>query len=484
MVDDNRKLTSNIGFIHAMYQLMKGAAVQACSEKGFHHDPEDITILGGAAYNLHASRLQIDSMPTSDIDMTWWPPQMDTVIQSEELTTLSDLVVGSIPKNSTEWNELVGSILGIKVSNIEFKLENVRFPLESKLNKRSNRPPDVIMNRAIELSMIMNGNQHFENICSLVIRNALNSQEYTLNHRIVGMDERGMMYDPTYCNQQNTAMIGSSRVPQIYSFTFQQLFSYKNLLLTSKIDKANIQLQRVINLYLRTQGSEIISQLIFVYRIILAKRSSAIESFIQIVGPIGLWDRMQQQIYQQQMMQQQMQQQIQQQMQQQMMQQQMMQQQMYQQQMMQQQMQSRKARQSQPRQQPPPPPMNVSGKVLTIEQAKAELIKIIDGNKPICGAFKRSMQAIKNNVYSNYTDNIKNSTKYEDSVFKSLIPKYKKTAEEIENDPSVIEEFKAFKAVNRQLMAVFNSITLGGLRKKRTIKRKKNKSKTKKRSTR
>ena len=91
------------------------------------------------------------------------------------------------------------------------------------------------------------------------------------------------------------------------------------------------------------------------------------------------------------------------------------------------------------------------------------------------------MQAIKNTIYSNYTDNIKNSTKYEDSVFTSFIPKYKEIAKQIENDQSVGEEFKA---VNLQIIAVFNSIKLGGYRKKRTIKRKKNKTKTKKRSTR
>ena len=57
---DNRKLTNDVGFIHGMYQMMKGAAEKACSENDFHHNPNDITILGGAAYNVHAIRLQID----------------------------------------------------------------------------------------------------------------------------------------------------------------------------------------------------------------------------------------------------------------------------------------------------------------------------------------------------------------------------------------------------------------------------------------
>jgi len=447
-------LTINIDFIHAMYQLMKGAAVHACSGNGFHHDPEDITTLGGAAYNIYANDLKIPLMPTSDIDMTWWP-RFDSVIPPKELTRLSSLVLQSIPKESTEWNVRIGSVLGVEVSKIEFELEDVRFPPNH---------PDVIMNRTIELSMIMNGNQQFKNICSLVIRNALNNQEYTTNHHVVGKKEFGMRYDPTYCDQQNTAIIGSSRVPQLIHFTSQQLFSYKNLLLTSKIDKANIQLQRIINIYLKVNSDVIVSQFIFVYNIILAQRPSAIESFMQIVGQTRLWNDMmrqhQQRLAQQHMMPPQQQQQPQ----------------PPQQQPPQQQQQPQPPQQQPPQQQP-----NISGKKLTIEEAKAKLKQIIDGNKPICAAFKKSMQAIKNNIYSNYTDNIRNSTKYEDSVFTSFISKYKEIGKQIEKDQSVGEEFKA---VNRQLMAVFDSNISGGSRKKRTIKRKKNKSKTKKRSTR
>jgi hypothetical protein len=461
-VDDNRKLTSDIGLIHAMYQLMRGAAVQACIGKHFYHHPDDITILGGAAYNIYADTLKIPLMPTSDIDMTWWP-RADTVIPPKELTMLSSLVLQSIPKEpSPEWNEAVGSTLGIKVSKIEFELEDKPFPP----NRR-----DVIMNSTIELSMIINGNLHFKNLCSLAIRNALNSQEFTTNHRVVGKNELGMTYDPTYCNLFNTAIVGSSRVPQLPNFISQQLFSYKNLLLTGKIEKANIQLQRVIHIYVKVKTDDIASRLLFTYRTILAERPSAIESFMKMIVPNGLWDHMQFVMHQ------------------------MMQQQMMQQQMMQQQIQSRQARQAQarqslpphqplPQQQPPqqqPPKPNVPVKMLTIKQAKEKLKQIIDLNKPVCGAFTRSMKAIKNTVYSHYIDNVKNSTNYEDSMFLSFIPKYKDIAKQIENDPSVSIEFKA---VNSQILAVFNSITLGGYRKKHTIKRKKNKSKTKKRSTR
>ena len=376
---------------------------------------------------------------------------------------LSSLVLQSIPKEpSPEWNEAVGSTLGIKVSKIEFELEDKPFPP----NRR-----DVIMNSTIELSMIINGNLHFKNLCSLAIRNALNSQEFTTNHRVVGKNELGMTYDPTYCNLFNTAIVGSSRVPQLPNFISQQLFSYKNLLLTGKIEKANIQLQRVIHIYVKVKTDDIASRLLFTYRTILAERPSAIESFMKMIVPNGLWDHMQFVMHQ------------------------MMQQQMMQQQMMQQQIQSRQARQAQarqslpphqplPQQQPPqqqPPKPNVSVKMLTIKQAKEELKQIIDRNKPVCGAFTRSMKAIKNTVYSHYIDNVKNSTNYEDSMFLSFIPKYKDIAKQIENDPSVSIEFKA---VNSQILAVFNSITLGGYRKKHTIKRKKNKSKTKKRSTR
>jgi hypothetical protein len=484
IVDDNRKLTSNIGFIHAMYQLMRGAAVQACSGKHFYHDPNDITILGGAAYNIYADTLKIPLMPTSDIDMTWWP-RTDIVIPPKELTILSSLVLQSIPKEpSPEWNAAVGSILGIEVSKIEFKLEDKPFPP----NRR-----DVIMNSTIELSMILNGNLHFKNLCSLAIRNALNSQEFTTNHRVVGKNELGMTYDPTYCNLFNTAIVGSSRVPQLANFISQQLFSYKNLFLTGKIEKANIQLQRVIHMYVKVKTDDIASQLLFTYRTILTQRPSAIQSFMEMIVPNGLWDHMQfiiHQMMQQHTIQQQvMQQQIQsrqerraharqaQPLHQPLPQQQLPQQQLPQQQLPQQQL----PQQQLPQQQLPQQQPNVSDEMLTIEEARVKLRQIIEQNRQICIAFKLAMKKLNNKEYANYTDNIKNSTKYTDDQFKSVIRIYKDTSTRIERDPSVQEDFKA---VNRQLMGVFNSIILGGYRKKRTIKRKKNKSKTKKRSTR
>jgi hypothetical protein len=396
-------------------------------------------------------------MPTSDIDMTWWP-RTDIVIPPKELTILSSLVLQSIPKEpSPEWNAAVGSILGIEVSKIEFKLEDKPFPP----NRR-----DVIMNSTIELSMILNGNLHFKNLCSLAIRNALNSQEFTTNHRVVGKNELGMTYDPTYCNLFNTAIVGSSRVPQLANFISQQLFSYKNLFLTGKIEKANIQLQRVIHMYVKVKTDDIASQLLFTYRTILTQRPSAIQSFMEMIVPNGLWDHMQFIIHQ------------------------MMQQHTIQQQVMQQQIQSRPQQQlpqqqlpqqQLPQQQLPQQQPNVSDEMLTIEEARVKLRQIIEQNRQICIAFKLAMKKLNNKEYANYTDNIKNSTKYTDDQFKSVIRIYKDTSTRIERDPSVQEDFKA---VNRQLMGVFNSIILGGYRKKHTIKRKKNKSKTKKRSTR
>lgn len=450
-VDDNRKLTSDIGLIHAMYQLMRVAAVKACRGKHFYHHPDDITILGGATYNIYADTLKIPLMPTSDIDMTWWP-RADTVIPPKELTMLSSLVLQSIPKEpSPEWNAAIGSILGIEVSKIEFKLEDKPFPP----NRR-----DVIMNSTIELSMIINGNLHFKNLCSLAIRNALNSQEFTTNHRVVGKNELGMTYDPTYCNLFNTAIVGSSRVPQLQNFISQQLFSYKNLLLTGKIEKANIQLQRVIHIYVKVKTNVIPSQLLFTYRTILAERPSAIESFMKMIVPNGLWDHMQFVMYQMMQPPQQSPQK------------------------------SKQSRQSKPSSQPPSMVPDVSPAEPTIKQFMEELQRIMNNSKQVCSQFKKDMKKINDDIhgkiFANHFDNINNSLKYSESDFVKRIPSHIEKSNDINDDPIVNEEVKK---LNRKLLTIFTSIqqqtqSQGGYRKKRTIKRKKNKSKTKKRSTR
>jgi len=500
IVDDNRKFTSNIVFIHAMYQVMKDAAVKACRGKHFFHNPDDITILGGATYNIYADMLKIPLMPTSDIDMTWWP-RTDTVIPPKELTALSSLVLQSIPKEpSLEWNAVVGSLLGMEVSKIEFELEDKPFPP----NRR-----DVIMNRTIELTIRINGTHYFKNICSLAIRNALNSQEFTMNHRVVGKNEMGMTYDPTYCNPLNTAIVGSSRVPQLGVFISQQLFSFKNLFLTGKIEKANIQLQRVIHIYIKVKTDDIASQFLSTYRTILTQRRSAQDSvedaIKKIVEPSGLWNHIQFIMYQM--------------MQQSMIQQQMMQQPMMQQPMMQQPKQSRKARQAHPphqqlpqmMQQPKqsiqvkpfsqPPSMvpdvapvepNRSNQKPTIQQLIEEIKGIMTNkdNKELFRKFKIAMKAIKDDqhgkIFANHFDNINNSLGYGESEFVKRIPSYIEKSNDIEADPIVNEPVKK---LNRELLAIFTSIQQqnplkGGSRKKRTIKRKKNKSKTHKRSTR
>ena len=455
---DNRKLTKDIGFIHAMYQMVKGAAKEACFGNKFCYYPDNITILGGAAYNFHASRLKIDLMETSDIDMTWWPqevvqkdPQMKDLILPKDITDLSNSLVESIPSESTEWNTLVGRLLEMTVSNIKYIVEDKRFPPESK-----SRRDDVIVNRTIEVSMIVNDTYQFKKICSVVIRNALNSQDYTLDHSVVEGIELKMENDPTYCDQSNTALIDSSRVPQFMHFIGQQLFSYKNLYFSAHIEKANMQLQRVINMYSRSPVDAIVYEIMKVYGIILKHRPSQafIQDFMKMTATSGLWNHMQR-LFQQ-----------------------MMQQQMYQQQMMQQQMMQPPIQYVAPEQ-----PSNVSVNVLTVKQAKDELRRIIDNNKLICTKFKGDMRNSKNKVYLNYTDNIKLSLNYNDSDFLLYLQKYKEIANGMNENPIVSQEFKG---VISQLMTVFNRTIppQGGSRKKRTIKRKKNKSKTKKRSTR
>lgn len=111
-------------------------------------------------------------------------------------------------------------------------------------------------------------------------------------------------------------------------------------------------------------------------------------------------------------------------------------------------------------------------------------------NKELFRKFKIAMKAIKDDqhgkIFANHFDNINNSLGYGESEFVKRIPSYIEKSNDIEADPIVNEPVKK---LNRELLAIFTSIQQqnplkGGSRKKRTIKRKKNKSKTHKRSTR
>ena len=186
--------------------------------------PQLLTCIGGAAYELYSQQLHTQSIPTHDCDMALWPYLNMNVPYdiTQQLEQISNGIKENIEKVykfhsvlHTQIKQAVGS------DEINFDIQMVRFPSFS--------PKRYIPIRNMNIKINIIGKKRI--MIELVVHNAINGQEYLINHTQVDQFHTAMIHDPMYCN--NFYKIGTTIVPNLSDFIKQQFFAFTNLFLAS-----------------------------------------------------------------------------------------------------------------------------------------------------------------------------------------------------------------------------------------------------------
>ena len=242
----NTDLASNPSFIRSMFVIVRASAKASplTFEEESAYNFEDITVVGGAAYNVF--RIKSKKMPemkTRDIDMVWWTPKkvnndvINSVVKKFRATLLHANRVKQVQDN------LKHIIKSLQKEPIHIEI-HVSEPV-------THLKGGFIVNSTLRLSIIIDG-IHIKNICEIVIHNGVSSQGYHLQnsqHNIMAAT-----VDPIYCNRNEdyTMLISTIRVPTVDRYIEQQLFAYTRLRsedpTAESIAKSNICLDRALHL--------------------------------------------------------------------------------------------------------------------------------------------------------------------------------------------------------------------------------------------
>jgi len=258
----NTELASNPSFIRSMFVIVRASAQTSTTfQEELTYNFEDITVVGGAAYNIFCKQLKkLPPMKTSDIDMVWWTPQkVQNDVINDTVKKFRDKLLDAnrVELIQDKLKHLIGPFHDKPIETIEIYSSEPEIYYVSKPGKHHNSKPDSnlqdnpIVNSTIRLSIIINGTHIIKNICEFMIHNGISSQ----GHRLQGNRHIEMLAntDPIYCDhtEDYTMLLSKIRVPTIERYITQQLFSYTQILTNKpdiqKLIKANICLERVLN---------------------------------------------------------------------------------------------------------------------------------------------------------------------------------------------------------------------------------------------